>query len=155
MSQAWISYSREDILRYKAKSVDGIGVNIVDHQLFHQLSNPVNNQLLYKRTKRGTRAGKRSKFRRRSSGTLPVNNRKPSHLRQLPRHKPPASPAFLPTIFYTNCRSLNAWKLAELEAYIEIHKPNIICLTETWLDVHKQQIIKIDGFDSHFSNRKN
>ena len=83
-----------------------------------------------------------------------MNTRKPSHLRQLPRHKPPASPALLPTIFYTNCTSSNAWKLAELEAYIEIDKPNIICLTETWLDVHKQQIIKIDGFDSHFSNRK-
>ena len=37
---------------------------------------------------------------------------------------------------------------------MEIHKPNIISLTETWLDVHKQQIIKIDDFDSHFSNRK-
>lgn len=58
-------------------------------------------------------------------------------------------------ILYTNCRSLNIWQLAELNSYVEIHKPNIICLTETWLDAHKQQIIQIPGYDNHFSNRKN
>lgn len=67
-----------------------------------------------------------------------------------PRNKP-----YLPTILYTNCRSQNQWKLFELDSYTKIHKPDIICLTETWLDEAKESSCKIDGYQGHFCHRKN
>ena len=137
MSLRCRSYSREDILHYKTKSSDINGCQILDHQLFKYLSKDVNKQLSSYRTKRGKRAGKRTKEWR-SLGTIHQNNRKPSNLVPIPKHKQ-SRPTFLPSILYTNCRSLNTWKFAELESYVEIHKPNIICLTETWLDANKQQ----------------
>ena len=60
----------------------------------------------------------------------------------------------LPSLLYTNCRSLSTWKLAELQIYAESHHPDLICLTETWLDDDKQQTITIDGYDNYFSHRK-
>ena len=57
-------------------------------------------------------------------------------------------------MFYTNCRSLNQWKLDELKVLTEINKPNVICLTETWLDNNKQSTARIDGYVNHFAHRK-
>ena len=47
--------------------------------------------------------------------------------------------AVLPSLLYTNCRSVNEWKLAELAVLVEINQPQIICLTETWLTAEKEQ----------------
>ena len=63
-------------------------------------------------------------------------------------------PTFLPYIQDTNCRSINTRKFTEIASYVEIHKPDLSCLTETWRDTNEQQTIKLDGYDSHFSNRK-
>ena len=58
------------------------------------------------------------------------------------------------TILYTNCCSLHQWKVAELQSYIQLHTPQIVCLTETWLGANKQQLININGFDKHYSHCK-
>ena len=57
-------------------------------------------------------------------------------------------------MLYTNCRSLNHWKLEELSVYAEIHKPDVICLTETWLDKNKESARQIVNYDNHFCHRK-
>ena len=69
--------------------------------------------------------------------------------------QPRNQPAFLPTILYTNCRSLTQWKLEELAIYAELHKPDLICLTETWLTADKEEARCIDGYKNFFCNRKN
>ena len=140
-----ISYRREDILRFKNSTSDIKGLNIADHSLLNNLSLqslPAHNGSIVKlRTKRGNRAGKRCKYtklhsKRSSNGY--ACSRKPNYLIPVPKYRTIPRSSLLPTILYTNCRSINAWKLAELQTYVEIHKPNLICLTETWLDATKQ-----------------
>ena len=147
-------YSREDILQYKSTSNSINGLQIENHLLFHSLSRDTNRGLSKLRTKRGTRAGKRThhrKFPKTSiQRTIPDTNLLPTVAPKAPRQND-----LLPSILYTNCRSLNTWKLAELNSYIEIHKPAIVCLTETWLDQDKQQLVNIEGYNNHFANRKN
>ena len=150
-----ITYTREDVLRYNT-SHSGQEVDILNHQLFREIqakkAEPYNNNRSYK-TRRGKRAGKHTKpgIARRDYKRGAVL----SNLIQVPIHREPQQPTYLPTILYINCRSLNTWKLEELKTYVTIHKPNLICLTETWLDQDKQQLIHIDGYDNHFSNHKN
>ena len=131
-------------------------MDILNHQLLREIqakkAEPYSNNRSYK-TRRGKRASKHTKpqIARRDYKRGAVL----SNLIQVPIHREPQQPTYLPTILYTNCRSLNTWKLEELKTYVTIHKPNLICLTETWLDQDKQQLINIDGYDNHFSNRKN
>ena len=64
------------------------------------------------------------------------------------------NPSMTPTILYTNCRSLNRWKLEELANMTELHQPGIICLTETWLKDTKSDDLKaFNGFTAHITNR--
>ena len=56
-------------------------------------------------------------------------------------------------MLYTNCRSLNTWKLSELEVSTKLHSPDLICLTETWVDTTTQQTISIDNYQNYFSHR--
>ena len=153
-----ISYRREDILHFKNVSSDINGLDIADHSLLYNLSLPTHNGSIVKqKTKRGNRAGKRRKYTKLHSKRPSIDystKRKPNHLIPIPKYRTIPRSSFLPTILYTNCRSINTWKLAELQTYVEIHKPNLICLTETWLDATKQQLIQIDGYDNHFSHRK-
>ena len=143
-------YSREDNLLYKNGSFNIKGLNIADRELFYKLSRDVIKGLGKGNTKLGKKAGKRTKNRQKQDII-----RKPTNLLAAPIDRKCQQSKFLPTILYTNCRSLNVWKLAELNSYAEIHKTDIICLTETWFDAQKQQLISIEGYDNQFSNRKN
>ena len=147
MSSECITYRREDILKYK--SYIKPGYTVINHTLLKELSNKhTNNGLLYKRTKRGCRAGrKRTKTIKRIPQHL-------GHFKPVSAQKLHTNQAYLPKLFYTNCRSLNQWKLEELKVLADINKPNVICLTETWLDVNKQSTAHIDGYVNHFAHRK-
>ena len=37
-------------------------------------------------------------------------------------------------------------------AYTETYKPNIICITETWLDEVKENARRIDGYQTHYGH---
>jgi hypothetical protein len=65
------------------------------------------------------------------------------------------SKAQLPSLLYTNCRSLNEWKLNELDVIANTYHPTIICLTETWLDAVKEQSRQLPSYQHFFCNRKN
>ena len=150
MSHTSTLYSREDILLHKNESFNIKGLNIADRELFYKLSRNVIKRLRKGNTKLGKKAGKRTRNRQKQDII-----RKPTNLLAAPIDRKCQQSKFLPTILYTNCRSLNVWKLAELNSYAEIQKPNIICLTETWLDAQKQQLISIEGYDNQFSNKEN
>ena len=108
--------------------------------------------LCHKYTKRGSKGIKRkynTTIRKLPTGLTGSN------LIKIQSVKEPGKQLSLPRILYTNCRSLNIWKLAELQVCAEIHQPELICLTETWLDDEKQQTININGYSNYFSNRKN
>ena len=128
----------------------------MDNSLFRQLSRHSYNGLHKRRpTKRGVRAGKRTKkttCQRRSFSAI-TSEIVPTTVNTKQTAQRVRDNVFLPSILYTNCRSLNTWKLAELQSYAEIYKPGLICLTETWLDDNKQEIIQIDGYENHFANR--
>ena len=96
--------------------------------------NASNKGLLHKKTIRGSRAGRRYV---RDSSTIPATNTG-HQVRNVVNDKQRNQPAFLPTILYTNCRSLTQWKLDELS----VHKPDMICLTETWLNKNTSMDIK-------------
>ena len=107
------------------------------------VSRPTKAGLLRKKTKRGCRAGrKRTKF------TIKRTQSDLRHFKSSGGQKLNTNQAYLPKVFYTNCRSLNQWKLDELKVLTEINKPNVICLTETWLDNNKQSTAGIDGYCS-------
>ena len=148
MSQERITYSREDILKYK--SYIKPGYTIINHTHLNSLASTQSKAgLLPKKTKRGCRAGrKRTKF------TIKRTPSNLGHFKPSGEQKLNTNQAYLPKVFYTNCRSLNQWKLEELKALTEINKPNVICLTETWLDNNKQSTAGIDGYVNHFAHRK-
>ena len=151
-----ITYRRGDILQLNSRSNSINGLHIVDNSLFRQLSRHSYNGLHKRRpTKRGVRAGKRTKkttCQRRSFSAI-TSEIVPTTVNTKQTARRVRDNVFLPSILYTNCRSLNTWKLAELQSYAEIYKPGLICLTETWLDDNKQEIIQIDGYENHFANR--
>lgn len=135
MSSQRITYDREDILRlrdFKSPEFEIIDWNILDS------ISKTHNGLYNRKTKRGCRAGRRYK----PSNNVPLVQQK--------RSKVP----YLPTLLYTNCRSLNHWKLEEPSVYAEIHKPDVIFLTETWLDKNKESARQIVNYYNHFSHRK-
>lgn len=59
----------------------------------------------------------------------------------------------LPSIFMTNCRSLNQHKCNELELVIKDYSPDIITLTETWLTNDKECTINFKGYNRFTVNR--
>ena len=156
MSADCITYGRGDILRLNSESNSIKGLHIEDSLLFKQLSRVTYNGLYKRRpTKRGVRGGKRTKgmaCKRRSPSARPLVTAQSTVTTQQNGRRPRDN-VFLPSVLYTNCRSLNTWKLAELQSYAEIHKPGLICLTETWLDNNKQELNQIDGYNNHFANR--
>ena len=108
------------------------------------LKNSNSNGLHSKKTKRGCRAGKhKTRQRAQQSAPDPI----PAPAKKFSQSHP--------VVLYTNCRSLNNWKLDELTLYAHTHKPHIICQTETWIDDTKEQSTNIDGYNSYFCNRKN
>ena len=152
MSLQHLTYSREDILRFdgnKTLEFEIINKDILQcisktHQAFNGLYNH--------RTKRGCRAGKRYKKRtklQQQASAITTNQQITSSHTARSKHQ------YLPTVLYTNCRSLNQWKLEELAIYSEIHAPQIICLTETWLDATKEAARQIQGYKSYYCHRKN
>ena len=119
MSQTSTLYSRGDILRYKNVSNSIKGLQILNHSLLEELSRQSNKELKTK-TQRGTRAGRRKKKARGlSSGTEKELN-PPSNLLRVPTQSNHHRHSNLPSIFYTNCRSLNNRKLAVLNADVEL-----------------------------------
>ena len=151
MTQEVRHYGREDILDLKNSQLDINSLDIVDYDLLNKLSSQKATRLC--KTKRGKRAGRR--LHKNRGHSVHVNksfNR--NHVASLPKARNTARGTYTPSLLYTNCRSLNTWKLAELEVYAEIHHPNIICLTETWLNEEKQQTINVTGYTPHFCHRK-
>jgi hypothetical protein len=179
MSENRTSYSRADILNLKI--CDSNGFQIINQQILHIISQTsaikglgTKNGLHSKKTKQGCRAGKH-KTRHITQQSTPDPIPAPSAKKTSQSHPvvrfincgslnnnnipvpliKKKNVTHTPSLLYTNCRSLNTWKLAELEAYAEIHKPSIICLTETWLNDDKQQTVNINGYKTHFCHRKN
>lgn len=113
-----------------------------------------NNTRLYKPTKRGRRAG--HKVQQRKLKYYEYKNRgiNSCNLTYPTIEKRTKSKACLPSIFYTNCQSLNDTKLTELSNTADNYHPDIICLTETWLNDSKQQASSIHGYTAHFCHRK-
>ena len=137
MSQERITYSREDILKYKFYI--NPGYTIINHTHLNSLaSRPTKAGLLRKKTKRGCRAGrKRTKF------TIKRTQSDLRHFKSSGGQKLNTKQAYLPKVFYTNCRSLNQWKLDELKVLTEINKPNFICPTEKhgWIITNNQLLV--------------
>ena len=146
-------YSRADILNLK--NCKNSGYDIINREILDTISKPTaikgltsntaqhtenNNGSQPKKTKRGCRAGKHQ-IRRTIQQAAPLANCESIK-------KKPAQPQTHPTVLYTNCRSLNNWKLDELTLYAHTYKPDIICLTETWINETKEQSTQIDGFNS-------
>ena len=122
---------------------------ILDELCHYESLHPESHELLRKkRTRRGRRAGRHYKKSPVISSTTDVGQS--VHVNKL-RGKLSA----LPTILYTNCRSLSQWKLEELNAYSELHQPDFICLTETWLNADKEKARQLDGYNNFFCHRKN
>ena len=59
-----------------------------------------------------------------------------------------------PSLFYTNCRSLNHDKLTDLAVHIQETNPDIICLTETWLTESNQHTASISDYNHFWAHRK-
>ena len=139
MTLGRICYRREDILQYKISNTSQYQVingAILDELCHYESLHPESHGLLRKkRTRRGRRAGRHYKKSPVISSTTDVGQS--VHVNKL-RGKLSA----LPTILYTNCRSLSQWKLEELNAYSELHQPDFICLTETWLNADKEKARK-------------
>jgi exonuclease III len=151
------TYSREDVLRFRTLSSGITGVDILDPLLLGKLSWQkawCKNNGLHKRTKRGKRAGWHTRRKHRYSSKQALRGAVLSNLIKVATIKESCKPRCLPSMLYTNCRSLNIWKLAELRSYVALHFPSIICLTETWLDNIKQQIVNLDGYVNLFANRQ-
>ena len=100
--------------------------------------------------KTGCRAGKRNLHHHIRTSN---QQRLPSKLTPILRSNHNKRGALLPCMLYTNCRSLNTWKLSELEVSTKLHSPDLICLTETWVDTTTQQTISIDNYQNYFSHR--
>ena len=109
-------------------------------------SGTVNNGLLHRKTRRGSRAGRRYHKKRSLCDSNPSSRTE---------SRPRRPPTKLPSILYTNCRSLTQWKLEELSVYVNVHQPDLICLTETWLDSAKEDAKCIDGYKNFWCHRKN
>jgi exonuclease III len=141
-------YSREDILHYKSNIKDSSNYEVCNYNLLATLSWQAN---IRKPTKRGSRGRKRNK-----------HNGKKHHARGVVQSNLIAIPTItnkadnqdvLPSVFYTNVRSLSIWKLEELLAASLLHHPSIICLTETWLDQTKEQHTTLHGYNCYYSSR--
>ena len=52
-----------------------------------------------------------------------------------------------PSVYYTNCRSLNQEKLADLRQYTVQNDPDVICLTETWFAQEIEDNFQIPGYN--------
>ena len=63
--------------------------------------------------------------------------------------------AINPSLLLTNCRSINQTKFRELESVAKQNRPDLICLTETWMTEDKVPLIEMDGYQLFTSNRKN
>ena len=152
MSLQHLTYSREDILRFDRNQTLEFEIINKDIQQCISKTHHAFNGLYNRRTKRGCRAGKRYKKRtklQQQASAITTNQQITSSHTARSKHQ------YLPTVLYTNCRSLNQWKLEELAIYSEIHAPQIICLTETWLDVTKEAARQIQGYMSYYCHRKN
>jgi hypothetical protein len=181
------TYTREDVLRYKTSLNSLEGVEIFNHHLFAQLKAsqkavPADNGL-YKKTKRGRRAGNHTKqwlaniytksykragvelskrenragvrvqlrsLQKSNNASRGINHSNLIPIKRKPRDSPETR---LPTIFLSNCRSLNNRKLSELSNTVDLYKPDILCLTETWLTDAKEASSGLLGYTPHFSHR--
>jgi exonuclease III len=163
MYHQWIAYSKEELLGYNINSYTG-EYNIINRNLWTTLANRYSYHhsyqakgLSYKRTKRGCRAGWR-KHSASKDKTIPrgVNTENLIYI------KPAATnigkkgkTLILPSLYYTNCRSLNAYKCCELERLIRAHDTDIACLTETWFDESRANHWKIADYNTYTCNRSN
>ena len=59
-----------------------------------------------------------------------------------------------PSLYYTNCRSLNDQKLDDLKQYTTRYAPDLICLTETWFTKAREENSNIQGYNLYTANRK-
>ena len=59
-----------------------------------------------------------------------------------------------PSIYYTNCRSLNDQKLEDLKQYTTRYDPDLVCLTETWFTKARQDNSELPGYNLYASNRQ-
>ena len=120
MSSAQITYSCKDILRYQNSS--NLNFEVHNKEILISLrrsnsSGTVNNGLLHRKTRRGSRAGRRYHKKRSLCDSNPSSRTE---------SRPRRPPTKLPSILYTNCRSLTQWKLEELSVYVKIHQPDLV-----------------------------
>ena len=61
----------------------------------------------------------------------------------------------LPSILYTNVRSINTTKKNDLECLVANYKPKIIALTETWLSNRNEDTANLANYNLFTVNRSN
>jgi hypothetical protein len=151
MSADYRTYAREDALGLI--NSETFGYKVIDQAILDEIrKQPTNTAIKSRATKRGCKGGQRH------HGINPYYKcMRESVLTCIPKKKPTKSDnyAALPSILYTNCRSLNEWKLNELAVVVEAHQPTLICLTETWLTAAKEQSRQLPGYEHFFCHRKN
>jgi hypothetical protein len=103
-----------------------------------------------KPTRRGTKGVKR-KLKRIKPKQTGVNK---SNLITIQTEKKLPIPD-LPSIFMTNCRSLNQHKCNEIELVMNDLSPDVFTLTETWLTADKESMINFNGYNTYTANRPN
>lgn len=152
-----IKYTREDLYGLSYTKTFLSSTNIIDTSLFEQLCQQ-RLYTLHNKNKRGCRAGRQVKRKHnrynRSQRGITIENLifiKNTSLKSGKQGKAKS----LPSIYYTNCRSLNYAKTNELESHLIKYNSDIACLTETWTDDIKASYTVIKGFKPHLANRKN
>lgn len=59
----------------------------------------------------------------------------------------------VPSIYYTNCRSLNDIKFDDLKLHTSSYDPDGICLTEIWFTMDREANTNIPGYTVYTANR--
>ena len=141
-----IQYSRSELLQIRQQNITTLPNKDITVLDYNYLAICSANQ--YKPTHRGSKGLKRLyNIRQREI------NRPAQYLRSLTKveenvNKPRSNTRDkqIPALVLTNCRSITLDKLDELKLFIESKHPQIVMLTESWLNKSKEQTRCIDDF---------
>lgn len=152
MSEISSQYTRDEVL--KLSNFISQDFELLDAEIFSEL---IAEPRKSKKTRRGRRAGYQVRYKWIiHPKTRRQQYRNDSNLTAVYAAKDNRNtlPAATPSIFYTNCRSLNTWTIEELKLQIDLHNPQVICLTETWLNNASESNFKITDYKNHFSSHQ-
>jgi hypothetical protein len=145
-------------LRLKNIDIEESDIELIDGDCWTSLkANPLALAVAApKPTRRGTKGYKRRlNIRQRNCTNRPCNLiairlKSTADQQNKQRQTNPATPS----LYYTNCRSLNSTKLDDLRQYANRYNPNAICLTETWFTRAREENTAISGYTCYTANRQ-